>query len=80
LADHCVLLSGAGKNFLKNQLISRQKRERRPSTAKWSSDRPQGDQSVALPQPPPDETPFDTIFQEVQTQDIFWERIADDDF
>jgi hypothetical protein len=67
---------GRGKNFLKNHWISKHKRAEGGSTGRWTSDRSQGDQSVSTPQPPTDEPPFDTFFQDAERQDIFWERIA----
>jgi hypothetical protein len=67
---------GRGRNFLKNHWMSKHKRLQEQLTAKSDSEGLQGDHSVAVPQPPSGEPPFDLFFPDAERHDIFWERVA----
>jgi hypothetical protein len=71
---------GRGRNFLKNYCILKRKRDRGRLTGRDTGRNHQDDQPGAPPPPPPGGTPFDKFFQDLETQDIFWEPIAADHF
>jgi hypothetical protein len=69
---------GRSRNFLKNYCITKRKRAQRSSRANWTPDPLQDDSSIALP--PTNDPSFDAFFPDAEKQDMFWERIAAEDF